>query len=692
MMQRIILLLSCAAATAAISAQNTAAADSLVKELREVVATAHQPATKLEGTTLVTSIAGSTLQEIGTALDVLAQLPMINVADDAVTIIGKGSPEIIIDGRPMHSNDELIMLQSRNIKKVELMMAPGAMYANDTRAVLKITTRRNFVSGLSLLERAEGVVRRKLSANNLIDLNYRTGTWDFFLSGLIARNNNCITGITTNSLSYCGQPTVIGSSQRKSYPSTVGVVKGGFNHASATRSFGGYYRFNPERGDFSNHGAEWYDDNPEVRLDIDRMNTAHSHRFSAYYDDTFSGHYHLHIDSDYKNSRSVNTTATTYPEGTAEDVNSADTRNSSIWAGKAYLTFPSGEGIFTIGTQDSYTRTTLDYRMLNPQVSEYIPSSLSEARQISAATFASWTREFGHLSLSAGLRYEYVDYRFDVNATRDNDVSHHAHLLTPDISVGYSFDDVTHLSLSYKMATVKPPYSQLTGSLSYVGMHQIEGGNPALNDEKMHDIQLFGSWKGLMLQADFTRSIDTYAFIKRIYQAPTLQLLLQPVNIDVSAIDIYLIWNRPVKAWIPSLTIGMHKQWLALDTRHYNRPILSYNFDNTITLPNDFTLTLNASGRTEGDMHTNRFGSTWLTLTASLSKSFLNKSLQLKLAGTDLLDSRNDNWMMTTYGITVDKRQSYDRRGVSLTVTYRFQPRKSKYKGNDASKSEMNRL
>ena len=91
-------------------------------------------------------------------------------------------------------------------------------------------------------------------------------------------------------------------------------------------------------------------------------------------------------------------------------------------------------------------------------------------------------------------------------------------------------------------------------------------------------------------------------------------------------------------------------------------------------------------------MHTNRFGSSWFTMDASVGKSFLNKSLTLKLSATDIFNTSNNDWTMYTYGIFVNKQQSYDRRGVSLNVIYNFQPRKSKYKGSAASEAEMERL
>lgn len=673
-------------------AQNQEAADSLARELQEVVVTAQQPATKLVGSTLVSTIPGTNLADLGTALDVLAQLPMIKVEDNAVSVIGKNNIEIYIDGRPMRDDQELRQLLSSNLKKVELLMAPGAAYASTTGAVLKITTRRNFVQGLSLTDQFQLQRRRKWSVMDYLALSYRAGNWEFFANGGINRNNSLAKGATTNTLVYEGKKTTVGSSQHNSYPTTTGVIKAGFNYANGFQSFGAYYRYNPERGDFKNTGSEWFNDAPAIIRDIDKRIRAHSHLASLYYENTFAEKYLLHFDGDFRRSNENNSVATTYPASSNPAVNSTDDRTSTLWAGKLYLNFPLWNGDFTVGTQDSYTHTSLDYRMLNTSVSEYIPSSMTDARQTSAALFASWSRMFGKFSLAAGARYEYVEYDFKVNGKRDEDVSRRDHLLTPDLSLGYSFNEESQISLSYKMATVKPPYSQLTGALSYTGLHEIEGGNPGLRDEKMHDVQLFGMWKGFMFQADYTRALDTYAFVKQVYPADNLQLIMHPVNIDVSALSLYLVWSKPVRQWTPNVTVGMYRQWLHLDNLRYEKPIFSYYFDNTFSLPHGWTITANISGSSQGDMHTNRFGASWFTMDASVGKTFLNKSLTIKLSATDIFNTANNDWTMNTYGVFVDKRQSYDRRGMSLNIIYNFQPRKSKYKGSSAAEEELKRL
>ena len=630
----------------AANAQNQEPTDSLTRELQEVVVNAKQPATKLVGTTLVSTIPGSNLADIGTALDVLAQLPMIKVQDNTVSVIGKSDIEIYIDGRPLRDEQELQQLHSSNIKKVELLMAPGAAYESTTGAVLKITTRRNFVQGLSLTDVFQLQRSHKWSVMDYLGISYRAGDWEFFLNGTINRNNSQIKGATTNTLVYNGMETVVGSRQNNSYPTTVGVIKGGFNYSHGTQSFGAYYRFNPEHGSFKNNGAEWLDNSELLLRDIAKQIRSHSHLASLYYENTFSGKYLMHFDGDFRNSHANNSVATTYSESATPAVNSTDCRTSTLWAGKLYLNFPLWNGDFTIGTQDSYTHTSLDYRMLNSSVSEYIPSSLTDARQTSAALFASWSRMLGKFSLSAGARYEYVDYDFKVDGKRDENVSRRDHLLTPDMSLGYSFDQESQISLSYKMVTVKPPYSQLTGSLSYTGLHEIEGGNPALHDEKMHDVQLFGMWHGFMMQVDYTRSLDSYTFVKQLYPADNLQLLMHPVNINLSALNLYLVWSKPIRCWTPNATLGMYQQWLTLDNTQHNKPIFVYYFDNTFALPHGWNVTANFSGQTKGDMHTNRLGASWFTMNASVGKTFLNKSLNVKLSATDILNTANKNWIV----------------------------------------------
>ena len=669
--------------------------DTLAQQLQEVIITAKVPVTELRGTALVSRIPGSSLENLGTCLDVLRQLPMLQVKpeDNTVSVIGKGAPLIYIDGRPLCSNEELVRLQSDNIKTVELEMAPGARYDSEVQAVLKITTKHGFASGFSLTNRAQVDVRRRVSALDFPDLNYRTGAWDFFAEGGFNHNRVVMKGSTTNHLIYDGAPTVVGGSQRNDSPADVWAIKPGFNYSKGALSFGGYYNYNPEHGRFTNRGTEWLNDEIPLERQIGRQISSRTHRGSVYFENTFKEKYTLHFDGDCKFAHAYTDNSTTYSDDLYPPVSASDTRTSSLWAGKLTLDFPLGKGKFGIGMQDSYTHTTLDYRMSNAEVAQYVPSSLTDARQTSLAVFALWSRSFGKVGLSTGLRYEYVDYDFQINGVRDKDVSRRDHLLTPDLSLSWQFNERAQLSLSYKMATLKPSYSQLTGSLTYTGRHEIEGGNPALRDEHRHNLQLLGMWRDFMVQATYARSLDTYGFVRSVYpRAASLQLLMRPVNLDISNINLYLMWQKTVKVWTPSVTAVMAKQWLTYESQRYDKPIFVYFFDNTFALPWGVMLTANINGQSSGHMSTNRFAASWFVMDMSLSKSFFKKALTLQLSATDLFNTRCNDWTLTTCGVHVDARKSYDQRGVSLSLTYRLWPRKSRYQGKSAAEEEMRRL
>ncbi len=678
------------------SVTTTQPSDSLVRELGEVVVTARNQSTRLVGNSLVSTIAGTPLAELGNALDVLSQLPMIKVSDDEVSIHGKGSPLIYIDNRPVSDGFDLRTLRSRNIRNVELILAPGAEYDATVGAVLKITTRRTFIEGLSLDDELQGKAARSLTGYEMLNLRYffRSST-ELFATGLAAHNNSVMRGATVNSLDYEGQPTVVGSSQSIRRPSNNLSAKFGFNQTFGSLSFGAWYKVLREDGHFSNHGSEWLDDNPLIERNITKRISGTNHYSQYYLDKSFASGGRIHFDGSLidRNARSATTTAYTlsdlYP-----DVSSTQRYDSRLYAGKLTYSMPLSKGSFVVGTEDSYTTTRVDYRMLNEEIGSYIPSALSEVAQTSLAGFASYSAGFGKLGLTAGLRYEYKDFSYRLDGKRDDSLSRRDNFVTPDISLSYDFsgDGSKSLSLSYKSFTELPPYSSLSDGLSYTGIHEIEGGNPALRDGRSHQLQLLGMMGDFMMQATFRRSFDTYGFIKRIYPADNLQLIFQPVNFNVSAAWVYFVWQRRIGCWQPVLTLGVNPQWLEVGGEKYDKPVYAWFFDNTLSLPFGILLTANLYGQSSGYIHTQLMESKPFMIDAGIQKSFLGKSLTVKLSASNIFNSRRDGWRLRSYGVDMFKRQTYDNRYIALTLSYSFQPRKSSYKGSDAASSEINRL
>lgn len=87
------------------------------------------------------NIENSDLAKIGTATDILRELPRVDVwADGTVNVFAKGTPLIYINNKQVRSNTELEQLKSNEVKSVELITAPGAKYDATVQSVVRIKT------------------------------------------------------------------------------------------------------------------------------------------------------------------------------------------------------------------------------------------------------------------------------------------------------------------------------------------------------------------------------------------------------------------------------------------------------------------------------------------------------------------------------------------------------------------------
>ncbi|MDY3070260.1 MAG: outer membrane beta-barrel protein [Parabacteroides sp.] len=77
----------------------------------------------------------------------------------------------------------------------------------------------------------------------------------------------------------------------------------------------------------------------------------------------------------------------------------------------------------------------------------------------------------------------------------------------------------------------------------------------------------------------------------------------------------------------------------------------------------------------------------------ALQKSFLNDKLNIRLDATNLFNSYKRDFMMyVSYMQTMHMTEEPNNCTVRLTVRYKFNPTKSKYKGTGAGESQRSRM
>ena len=118
-------------------------ADSIpeVQALGEVIVNAQRKYVKSTSRGIKITMAGNPLSEIGSAVDAIRQMPLIDDTSGEISVIGKGSPVIYINGRRVINREELSMLTSRELASVEIITNPSSKYGSDVTAVVLIRTK-----------------------------------------------------------------------------------------------------------------------------------------------------------------------------------------------------------------------------------------------------------------------------------------------------------------------------------------------------------------------------------------------------------------------------------------------------------------------------------------------------------------------------------------------------------------------
>ena len=162
--------------------------------LKEVSVITRKPFLEQLPDKLVVNVDGSPSAAGSTALEVLQKVPGLIVSSDKITMIGKGTPSILIDGRTSQYTDITQVLKdmsAANIDKIEVIGNPGAKYDAAGGSVINIILKRNanlgtngtfgLSSGMGLYNRSTNQVDRnfyRLSPS--ISLNHRKGKLNSF--------------------------------------------------------------------------------------------------------------------------------------------------------------------------------------------------------------------------------------------------------------------------------------------------------------------------------------------------------------------------------------------------------------------------------------------------------------------------------------------------------------------------------
>ncbi|MDR0961749.1 MAG: TonB-dependent receptor family protein [Mediterranea sp.] len=678
--------------------------DALV--LQEVVVKASIPVTRIKGDALVTNVQGSILEKAGTANDVLSKLPGVTLENGALNVFERGNPTIYINGRQVRDQNELSRLTSDNIESVEVVSNPGVRYAKSIKAVIRIRTKRNTDNGFGFNERANVAYNSYWSGSNQLSLYYRHNGFD--ASGMIYYNEgkswrrgelnykNYLNDFWENQ----SMTTQLSTSKRLYTNLSLNYV---FNER---HSIGANYSFDRNPGnigdlDFASRISKNQTLVESTTSDILTRNQYSAHEADFYYNGTIQK-WVIDFNASMVSSNAKGNNATaetiTQSDGNSEKatVTTTDFTDNTLYAAKLSIAYPLWEGDLTFGGEYSHTTRHNNYSGAN----NLVAANVSQVNEGLAAGFVEYSRAFFEkLQLQAGVRFENVLFDYYETGEYKPEQSRNYNNLFPTVSVSYPIGRV-NLQLGYSSDVERPTFNMLSNRITYINRYTYMTGNPFLLPNITHSATLKSSYRWLQFYASFNRSKDNIITTVGDYlNNPSIGVEKHVNTKPYNYVSFMLSASPTIGAWSPQWEARLYKQWYITDKPggsqgeqiSMNRLAPTFRWNNAFRLPHGFLLNAGFTWRGKRDETNVTIDSYWTT-TASLYKGFLNEQLTFLLSGNDLFDTSGSSMVMYSGRQQTSVKNRFTNRSVSLTVSYKFNQKRSKYKGTGAGNEQRSRM
>lgn len=673
------------------------------KVLGEVVVKSSLPKTILKNGGMTTTIAGSVLEKAGTMEHLLDRIPNVSAQNGNIKVFGRGEPIIYINGRQMRDRSELDRLSSDNIRSVEVISNPGARYAASTKAVIRITTKKILGDGFGFDATTEGSYDEKKNAGGYARLN------------LYYRRN----GLELGAYAY-------GSKQ--SYPDEKDLQQ--MTYLDKTLNQQDRTRWKNKTETFSSrlNASYQFDDNNSLGASISflrnpKLQTDGKTEGSMLRDEVLTETYtsirsefgqnsnwssniyyvgkvgKLGIDFNtdwfWSKGNNKNNIDEHYQKVNSEIqnqlVNSTTSKYNRLIASKMVLSYPLFGGDLSVGGEYSFTNRNTNYAIIPNTLADNVIDRIKEGM---ASAFVTYNRDFGKLNMEAGLRYENVDFKYYDDGQYMAEQSKTYGEWFPSLSLSMPIGNV-QMQLSYAADIDRPNYWVLRSGVQYSNHYTYETGNPFLVSEISRNTSYDLAYKWLTFNLTYEHVSDPiYQTVEMYKDNATIGLMRMINGKSYNNVTSTLNLQPTFGIWHPMLSAMVEKQWFELETRdgrYLNKPVAMFRFNNTFdTKWAMFSVMMTYI--TKGYEENHYIYKPMFNTDLSIYKGFMKDCLTLQLYVNDVFGT-NDSHIIGKYGKLKETIfDEFSTSKISLTVRYKFNTTRSKYKGTGAGDSQKNRM
>jgi iron complex outermembrane receptor protein len=675
------------------------------KELSGVSVSARKPLIEQKIDRTIVNVEAAVTNVGTSALEVLEKSPGISVDKDGnISLKGKQGVQVYIDGRPTYLGgtdlaNYLRSLSSNQLDQIEIMTNPPAKYdAAGNSGIINIKTQKTKQFGYSGNLSSTWSQGRYPKVNESFNFNYRKNKVNLFTTlGYNNRKNFQDLDIQRKFIEVKEIKSIFTQESRIKEQGESYNAKLGMDYfVTKKTTFGvvltGFY--NP--GVFSNKSDVLiYDPNMNLlkqtlaQTSNDRKwnNFSTNLNFRHSFDSTGK---ELTIDADYVTYSSKNAQDLTnaYYDKQGLPTIKADTllgslpQDINIYSAKMDYTHPLKKGAkFEAGIKTSFVRTDNNavYDSVNygVHVRDNGRSNHFIYEENVNAVYVNYSRPFGKkINGQFGLRLENTNSNGDQVTTGEKFKRNYTQLF-PTAFFQYNADKNNNFGLNYGRRINRPDYEDLNPFILFLDRYTFEKGNPSLQPQFSHNIELSHTYKGFLTTTlNYTRTTDiinevleqiasdTVTFVKKANIAKQRQY-----GISINA------GGQITKWWSGNLWMNVYNNRYAGiingDYVNISATTGQANISNQFKLGKTWNGELSGyynTGGIEGVFRIKNFG----MMNMGVTKQIMRGKGTLRLSVRDVLHSQKISGTIKYSDIDAAFQQNRDSRQVALGFTYRF--------------------
>ncbi|MCB0603017.1 MAG: TonB-dependent receptor, partial [Saprospiraceae bacterium] len=490
-------------------------------ELTEVVVKATKPLIEVKPDKMVFNIEGSINAQGNDAMELLRKSPGVVVDNnDNILLQGKSGVKVYIDGKPspLSSDDLAAMLktmQSSEIEAIEIITNPSSKYeAEGNAGIINIKLKRD----------------KNMGANATVDLGYSIGQFANY-NGKISAN---LRQKEYNLYGSYGYNEGQHYNYMNLYREQVGGVfdqKSSHQGSSNNNSFrlGGDYFLNKKNtlGFLVNGNVSNYKFNSDSRMAISRIGSSTIDSFLLATSNNTGSRSNYNFNVNYRFDSGSGTVFNVDADYGRYDNDGTELQPNYYYAGdesgsllnqRTYRNVtPTIIDIYTLkmdyekalwggqlgaGVKFALVETDNTFNVFNVYGGEEAidpnrSNSFFYSENVNAG-YANYSRQWKKWNVQAGLRIEQTNSEGDLKAflpVDNQNVKRHYMDLFPSGGLTYQVNDINSLQLTYSRRIQRPNYQDLNPFLGYLDELTYEKGNPFLNPQYAHNIQLTHTYK-----------------------------------------------------------------------------------------------------------------------------------------------------------------------------------------------------